>query len=80
MDSLVANLARKERKCLRVLQVDINERPDLAGRFRIAVVPTLLLVKQGRVVERIEGRVSASTLSDTIESHLSERAVSGARR
>ena len=52
MDSLVANIARKERRYLRVLQVDIDERPDLAFRFRVRLVPTLVLVKQGRIVER----------------------------
>jgi thioredoxin-like negative regulator of GroEL len=79
MDSLVANIARKERRYLRVLQVDIDERPDLAGRFRVRAVPTLVLVMQGRVVERIEGRVSATMLVRTLESHLLEPAASGAR-
>lgn len=79
MDSLVANVARKERRYLRVLQIDINERPDLAGRFRVQVVPTLVLVKQGRVVERIEGRVSAERLLHALESHLIEEAAPVAR-
>jgi len=79
MDSLVANVARKERRYLRVLQVDVDERPDLAGRFRVQAVPTLLLVKQGRVVERIEGRVSASRLVRALESHLIEEMTAGAR-
>jgi thioredoxin-like negative regulator of GroEL len=79
MDSLVANIARKERRYLRVLQVDIDEHPDLAVRFRVRAVPTLVLVMQGRVVERIEGRASATMLVRTLESHLLEGAASGAR-
>ena len=79
MDSLVANIARKERRYLRVLQVDVDEHPDLAVRFRVRAVPTLVLVMRGRVVERIEGRVSATTLVRTLESHLIEETVSGAR-
>jgi thioredoxin-like negative regulator of GroEL len=71
MDSLVASIAWKERRHLRVLQVDVDERPDLAGRFRVENVPTLLLVKQRRVVERIEGRISAALLGHAIKSHLS---------
>jgi thioredoxin 2 len=74
MDSLVANVARKKRRYLRVLQVDVDEHPDLAGRFRVRAVPTLVLVKQRRVVERIEGRVSAAVLVRTLESHLLEEA------
>jgi thioredoxin-like negative regulator of GroEL len=72
MDSLVANIARKERRYLRVLQVDIDERPDLAFRFRVRLVPTLVLVKQERIVERIEGRVSATMLVHMLEAHLVE--------
>jgi thioredoxin-like negative regulator of GroEL len=72
MDSLVASIARKERRFLRLLQIDIDERPDLADRFRVKAAPTLVLVKQGRVVERIEGRVSAARLVRTLESHLIE--------
>ena len=72
MDSLVASLARKERSRLRVLNVDIVERPELAAHFRVRTVPTLVLVKCGRVVERIVGRVSAAGLERLIESHLIE--------
>lgn len=79
MDSLVANVTRKERRYLRVLRVDVDERPDLAGRFRVQAVPTLILVKQGRIVERIEGRVDATSLVRTLESHLIERTIPGAR-
>ena len=71
MDSLVASIAWKERRYLRVLQVDVDERPDLAGRFRVETVPTLVLGKQGRVVERLEGRVSAALLGRAVKSHLS---------
>lgn len=51
-------------------QVDIDERPDLADRFRVHATPTLILVKQGRVVERIEGRVRASEIERLLEAHL----------
>jgi thioredoxin-like negative regulator of GroEL len=70
MDSLVAQVARKERRHLRLLQVDIDERPDLTDRFRIHAAPALILVKQGRVVERIEGRVTASEIERLLEAHL----------
>lgn len=62
-----------------MLQVDVDERPDLAGRFRVEAVPTLVFVKHGRVVERFEGRVSAARLVRTLESHLIEKAALGAR-
>jgi thioredoxin 1 len=70
MESLVAHLARKERARLRVQEVDIDGQPELAERFRITTVPTLALVKDKRVVERLEGRISAPRIERMLEPHL----------
>ena len=70
MESLVAHLARKERERLRVTQVDIDEQPELAEHFKIRTVPTLALVKGKRVVERLEGRVSAPRIERMLEPHI----------
>jgi thioredoxin len=70
MESLLAHLARKERTRLRVMRVDIQEQPELAERFGVGVVPTLVLVKGKRVVDRIDGRVSAPRIEDMLAPHL----------
>jgi thioredoxin-like negative regulator of GroEL len=70
MESLMAHLARKERARLRVTTIDVDERPEVAERFRVDTVPTLALVKDKRVVDRIEGRVSAPKIERMLEPHL----------
>jgi thioredoxin-like negative regulator of GroEL len=70
MESLMAHLARKERARLRVTSIDIHEQPELAERFRVETVPTIALVKEKRVVERIEGRASAPKIERMLEPHL----------
>ena len=70
MESLIAHVARKERARLRVMAVDVDEQPDLASRFRVTTIPTLALVKDKRVVERLEGRVSAPRIERMLEPHL----------
>jgi thioredoxin-like negative regulator of GroEL len=70
MESLLAHLARKERTRLIVKRVDVDARPDIAERFRIDEVPTLVLVKQKRVVGRIVGRASAPRIERLLEPHL----------
>lgn len=70
MESLLAHLARKERARLRVMRVDIDEQPDLAERFKVADVPTLILVKGKRAVDRIDGRASAPRIESMLEPHL----------
>ena len=73
MESLLAHLARKERTRLRVMRVDVDEQPELAERFRVEDVPTLVLVKGKRVVDRIEGRASAPAIETMLGRHLAER-------
>jgi len=70
MESLLAHLARRERTRLRVIRVDVEQQPDLAERFRVVDVPTLVLVEGKQVVDRIEGRVSAPKIETMLEPHL----------
>jgi len=70
MESLLAHLARKERARLIVKRVDVEERPDLAARFRVEQVPTIVLVKDKRVVGRLEGRASAPRIERLLDAHL----------
>ena len=55
MESLLAHLARKERDRLRTTRVDVDAKPELAAKFKVELVPTLVLVKNKRAVGRIEG-------------------------
>jgi thioredoxin 1 len=68
MDSLLAQLARKERHRLSVTRVDVEERPELAKRFRITKIPTLVFIRGKRTVGRIEGRANAAEIEKLVES------------
>jgi thioredoxin 1 len=74
MESLLAHIARKERDTLQVKRVDVDERPDLAKRFRIDEVPALALVKGKRVVATLEGRATAPKIESMLDSHVREPA------
>ena len=39
----------QEREDIKVCKVDIDEQPELASRFRIMSVPTLMVLKEGRI-------------------------------
>jgi thioredoxin-like negative regulator of GroEL len=75
MESLLAHLARKERTRLHIMRVDIEEQPELAERFGIDDVPTLVLVKGKRVLDRIDGRASAPAIETMLAPHLAAPAV-----
>jgi len=70
MESLLAHLARKERTRVRVMLVDIEAQPELAEKFRVHDVPTLVLVNRKRAVDRIAGRASAPAIEAMLARHL----------
>jgi thioredoxin 2 len=70
MESLVAHIARKERSRLRVIQVDVDQRADLAEKLAVEAVPTLVLVVERKAVARLAGRVSAPKIEAMLEQHL----------
>lgn len=71
MESLLAHLARKERGRLRTTKVDVESHPQLAEKFGVDSVPTLVLVKEKRAVARLDGRASAPKIERMLEPHLS---------
>ncbi len=75
MESLLAHLARKERTRVRIMRVEVDDQPDLAQKFRVKDVPTLVLVKRKQVVDRLEGRASAPKIEAMLARHLSAPAV-----
>jgi thioredoxin-like negative regulator of GroEL len=74
MESLLAHLARKERHRVRVHQVDVERRPDLADKLRVESAPAIVLVKDRRVVARIAGRASAPQIEALLDEHLDRAA------
>ncbi len=70
MESLLAQLARKERERLDVSRVDAEGLAALAERLGVREIPTLVLVVAGRAVARIEGRASAPQIERMLAAHL----------
>jgi thioredoxin-like negative regulator of GroEL len=70
MESLLAHIARKERHRLRVVQVDVDERREIAEKLSVAEAPTLVLLRGKRLLARIEGRASAPRIEQMLDEHL----------
>ena len=63
----VDEIAEERAGKLRVLKCDIDQQPDLANRFGIMSVPTLVLIKEGRTVETMVGAQPKSRLLAAID-------------
>jgi thioredoxin 2 len=62
-----------------VQSVDVEEQPELAERFRIRKVPTLVLVRGRHTVARLEGRANAAQIEELVDEHLDDSAKSRPR-
>jgi len=70
MESLLAHVQRKERDRLRVRRVDADEHPRLLKKFGVEEVPSLVLVIDQRVVDRIDGRANMPQIEQLLDEHL----------
>jgi thioredoxin 1 len=66
MVPLLGQLAEAFAERLRVVQVNIAANSELAARFKIRAVPTLLLFQQGVPVEFIVGTVPSRFIFETV--------------
>lgn len=55
---------------LAVYKCNVDEEPDLATRFRIVSIPTLILFKDGKPVHSIIGNVPKADLVAELEANL----------
>src|SRR5213594_3708728 len=51
----VEEIATEYNGRLKVVKVDVDENPDVSGRYGVQGIPTVLLFKAGSIVERIVG-------------------------
>ena len=70
MESLVAWIKVTQKKRLRVVDLDAERSTVLTERLRIRKIPSLLLVKDRRVVGRLEGRATGRQIEELIRAHL----------
>ena len=55
---------------MKVAKVDIDESQELAAQFEISSIPTLLVFKNGKVVEEMLGAMSKPQFLAKIQPHL----------
>jgi thioredoxin 1 len=53
-----------------VAKVDVDANPQVAARYGITSIPSLLVFKKGQVVDKVIGAVSKKTLAAKLDSQL----------
>jgi len=73
MESLVAWVKVTQRKRLRVIDVDADRNPAIARELEVTEIPSLVLIKDRRVVGRLAGRATGRQIDELLRSHLARR-------
>jgi len=59
---IIEELAKTLGDAVEIKKVDVDEHMDLAEKYGIRVVPTLIIEKDGKIVQTLEGVTDAAML------------------
>lgn len=51
-------------------KINVDEQTELAARFGVSTIPTILVFKNGEIVERAVGARTKAALAEMIQRHL----------
>jgi len=66
---IIDKVATRFKGTARVGKVDVDQNQALAARYGVLSIPTILLFKDGQVVEQVVGTTSEDNLARLIERH-----------
>jgi len=64
---IIEELAKKMGDAVEIRKVDVDQHMDLAEKYGIRVVPTLIIEKDGKVLQSLEGVTDAATLEKLLQ-------------
>ena len=70
MHPLLDKLKDKMGSTVRVVKIDVDKNQEVAAKFKIRSVPTLLLFRKGEIVWRQAGGMDAKALEQKIKNAL----------
>lgn len=69
MAPILQEVARSVNSEARIIKIDVDKNPELAARYQVQGVPTLMLFKKGQLLWRQSGVTDKNTLLKIIQSH-----------
>lgn len=66
----VEELANEYKGRLKVVKLDVDQNQEIAIRYGVQSIPTLMVFKGGKMVERVLGALPKPRLVSVIEPHL----------
>lgn len=67
---ILEEIADEKSGALRVAKLNVDEHPDLARRFNVMAIPTLIVFKGGEVSKRLQGAKGKKALLEELNEFL----------
>lgn len=67
---VVDEIAQQYEGQVKVVKLNTDENPKVAGKYGIRSIPTLMIFKGGQRVDMVVGAVPKTTLSNTLKKYL----------
>ena len=67
---ILEDIAKDQEGRVTIAKLNVDENPEIARRFDVMSIPTLLLFKDGEVVNRTVGAKGKNQLLTELEPHL----------
>jgi len=66
MGPVIDELAAEYEGQVRIVKMNVDENPGTPSKYGIRAIPTVILFKDGEVLEQVTGAVSKSSIQDMI--------------
>ena len=66
----VGSIAKKYQDKLKVCKLNVDEAPGVSSEYGIMSIPTLLIFKNGKAVDKIIGVIPEAELTAKVEPHI----------
>lgn len=70
MSPILKELKEKMGETLRIIKIDVDKNQQIASKYQVRGVPTLMLVKAGSVLWKQSGVMDANSLQKTLQNYL----------
>lgn len=66
---IVDELAEECAGTVDIYKCDVEDNPEICGEFGVKSIPTLIFIKEGKVLEKYVGTATKNHLMELIEKH-----------
>lgn len=70
MDPIIREVAEEYKGKYKVCSLNVDENPDIAARFMVESIPTLIVMKNGETVEAAVGYQPKNAVQKLLDKHI----------